>query len=136
MVRAFCWYGAPIGLATTPSRPAPSNCSNQASASAVSVVVRVRYVGPVSPASSCSNLARRTENGSSTSDSSPNASASNATKDAGVFSASMLMRDSAGWMRSCRISNSILGPIATNSSPSRTQRSGSCSRIASTTSGK
>ena len=26
MVRAFCWYGAPIGLATTPSSPAPSNC--------------------------------------------------------------------------------------------------------------
>ena len=26
-MRAFCWYGAAIGLATTPSRPAPSNWS-------------------------------------------------------------------------------------------------------------
>ncbi len=40
------------------------------------------------------------------------------------------MRDSAGWIRSWSTSNSSLDPIATNSSPSSTHRSGSCSRIA------
>ena len=42
----------------------------------------------------------------------------------------MLMRDSAGWIRSWSTSNSSFGPTATNSSPSSTHRSGSCSRIA------
>ena len=37
---------------------------------------------------------------------------------AGVFSASMVIRDSAGWIRSWRVSNSRRGPIETNSSPS------------------
>ena len=46
MVRAFCWYVAPSGLATTPSRPAPSNWLNHCSATAGSVVVRVRWQGP------------------------------------------------------------------------------------------
>ena len=40
----------PSGLATTPSSPAPSNWWNQSSASAESVVVRVRKHGPVEPA--------------------------------------------------------------------------------------
>ena len=50
MVRAFSRYGASSGLATTPSRPAPSNCSNHDCASAGSVVVRVRWHGPSSDA--------------------------------------------------------------------------------------
>ena len=82
--------------------------------------------------------ARRT--GRSTNDSSPSASRSKATYDAGVFSASMVIRDSAGWIRSWRVSNSSRDspapPSATNSSPSSTHRSGSCSRAAATTSGK
>ena len=45
MVRAFGWYVAPSGLATTPSRPAPSNRLNHCSASSGSVVVRVRWTG-------------------------------------------------------------------------------------------
>ena len=42
MVRAFCSYVAPSGLATTPSSPAPSNSLNHCSATAGSSVVRVR----------------------------------------------------------------------------------------------
>ena len=113
---------------------------NHCSASAGSVVVRVRWQGPSRSASAASIAARRSANGRSTNDSSPSASRSKATYDAGVFSASMVIRDSAGWIRSWRISNSSRDspapPSATNSSPSSTHRSGSCSRAAATTSGK
>ena len=71
--------------------------------------------------------ARRSDSGRSTYDSSPSASRSNATNPAGVFSASMSTRLLAGWMRSCSTSNSSRSPTATKTSPSRTQRSGSCS---------
>src|SRR3546814_9619338 len=43
IVRPFCVYGASRGFATTPSSPAPSNCSNQRSASAGSPVRSVEH---------------------------------------------------------------------------------------------
>jgi hypothetical protein len=98
------------------------------------------------------------------SDSSPSASTSNTTSAAGVVSASMFTRDAAGWMRwesSSKSSRalppdpvllvelvSVVEPAllvelvetpdgrAMTISPSTTQRSGSASRTAATTSGK
>jgi hypothetical protein len=55
MVRTFGWYGAARGLANTPSSPAASNCPNQPSASAASVVVRQVHGGarPAPPRAGC-----------------------------------------------------------------------------------
>ena len=71
--------------------------------------------------------------------SSPRASASKATKLAGVCSASRLIRDAAGWIRSCSVSNSSRDPGADARRRARRRArtaGGSCSRIAATTSGK
>ena len=136
MVRAFGWYVAPSGLATTPSRPAPSNRLNHSFASSGSEVVRVRWIGGTASASASSRRARRTSNGWPINDSSPSASRSKATNPAGVVSASIRTRESAGWIRSWSFSNSRRSPMDTKISPSSTQRSGVDASTASTTSGK
>jgi hypothetical protein len=61
---------------------------------------------------------------------------SKATRLAGVFSASMFTRDSAGWMRWLSASKSRRPSSAMTISPSRTHRSGRFSFTAVTTSGK
>ncbi len=57
-------------------------------------------------------------------------------KDAGVASASMRTRLSAGWMRCCSAPKSRPPSPATTISPSITARAGNARRTASTTSGK
>src|ERR1700758_5764879 len=57
-------------------------------------------------------------------------------KDAGVFAASIRTRESAGWIRCCSASKSRPCSVAITISPSITQRSGSSSRTAATSSGK
>lgn len=56
--------------------------------------------------------------------------------DAGVASASIRTRDSAGWMRCCSASKSRPWSVAMTISPSITQRCGSSARTAATNSGK
>jgi hypothetical protein len=87
-------------------------------------------------ASAFSNRSRRVENGVSSSDSSPIAIRSKATRLAGVCSASMFTRDSAGWMRWLSASKSRRPSRAMTISPSSTQRSGRFAFTAATTSGK
>ena len=50
--------------------------------------------------------------------------------EAGVFSASIRTRDSAGWMRCCSASKSSAVSAGTTISPSMTQRSGSSAMAA------
>ena len=57
-------------------------------------------------------------------------------KDAGVVSASIRTRESAGWMRCCSASKSRPWSVAMTISPSITQRSGSSACTAATNSGK
>ena len=57
-------------------------------------------------------------------------------KDAGVFSASIRTRESAGWMRCCSASKSKLWSVAMMISPSMTHRSGNSAVTAATSSGK
>ncbi len=111
----------------TPSRPAPSNSSNQRCAVARSVVAGVTCIErPVCAAedTATTSAARRSENGRAVKSTSPSASRSNAMNEAGVFSASMRTRDSAGWMRCCSASKSRPWSVAMTISPSTTQRSG------------
>ncbi len=61
---------------------------------------------------------------------------SKATKEAGVSRASMLTREAAGWMRWSSASKSSRSPRTMITSPSSTQRSGTFSFSASTTSGR
>ena len=70
-------------LATTPSRPAPSNRSNQSAAVARSRVAGVRWTGGCAPPRTASRRARRSPCGTSRRSSSPSASRSQATNDAG-----------------------------------------------------
>src|SRR5277367_1573756 len=56
--------------------------------------------------------------------------------DAGVFSASIRTRESAGWMRCCSASKSRPWSVAMTISPSITQRSGNSAMAAATNSGK
>src|SRR3954453_21454667 len=88
------------------------------------------------PARADSSRARRCPNGTSSSASSPRASRSKATKEAGVCSASRFTRDSAGWIRCSSASKSSRSPRGMTISPSATHRSGSSSFTAATTSGK
>jgi hypothetical protein len=120
----------------TPSSPAPSNSANQRWAVAESWVTVVTYTGACAPASADRSRACRSAKGVSSSDSSPRASRSKATKDAGVSAASRSTRDAAGWMRCSSDSKSSRSPRGTTISPSTTQRSGSWALTASTTSGK
>ncbi len=53
------WYAPSSRFATTPSRPAPSNRSNQSAASARSCVAGVRWTGGVTAPSTASRRARR-----------------------------------------------------------------------------
>jgi hypothetical protein len=57
-------------------------------------------------------------------------------KDAGVCSASIRTRESAGWMRCCRASKSKPWSVAMTISPSITQRFGNSTWAAATSSGK
>ena len=114
---------------STPSSPAPSNRSNQSAASARSVVAGVRWTGgcdrrraPPRGGRAARPAARARRS------SSPSASRSQATNDAGDSSASIFTRDAAGWMRSSSASNSSAPSRAMTTSPSRTQRSGSAAR--------
>ena len=59
-----------------------------------------------------------------------------AMKRAGVRSASIRTRDSAGWMRSLIAPKEIPPSTGTTSSPSTTQRSGSVARNGASSSGK
>ena len=96
MTRLSGSYGPASGLATTPSRPAPSNWENHCTARSRSLVAGVMYTGAVTPASASSSRARRCSNGSAVQSSSPSASRSKATNEAGVCSASSRTRLSAG----------------------------------------
>ncbi len=136
MARSSGRYRNVSGFATTPSRPAPSNCSNHRSASARSRVAGARCTGAETPASARSSSARRSVSGADSSASSSSASRSKATNDVGVRSASVRTREAAGWMRSLSASKSSRPSRATTISPSITHRSGSRSRSASTSSGK
>ena len=121
-----------------PSRPAPSNWLNQPAATFLSLVAGVRYTGGAAFASASSSSARRRSNGSPVQSSSPIASRSNATNEAGVCSASSRTRLAAGWIRcssasKCSRLRSVSG---TTISPSMTDRSGRFARTAVTSSGK
>ena len=129
-------YGSSSGLATTPSKPAPSKRENQSAAVSRSRVAGVTWIGGVASPSTDSRRARRSRNGCSHNDSSPSASRSNATYDAGISSASLLTREAAGCWRCCNASKSRPRSFATTSSPSSTTRSGSCSSSGSRSSGK
>ena len=128
--------GASRRLATTPSRPAPSNRSNQSAAT------RGRASrGSGGPAASrsrsaASSRARRSPCGTSRRSSSPSARRSQATNEAGDSAASMRTRDAAGWMRSRSASKSSAAVRAMTTSPSSTQRSGSWALSGSASSGK
>jgi hypothetical protein len=65
----------------------------------VEVVAGVRCTDGPAPARAATNAERRSANGRPDRSASPKASRSNAMNEAGVFSASMLTRDAAGWMR-------------------------------------
>ena len=132
-------------LATTPSSPSASNVSNHASASSNESVCGVSKTwvepGPGTPLlsrpeSSDASSSRRASSGESISERSPTASRSNATNDAGVSSASILTRDSAGWMRICSRSNSSPCGPATTTSPSTMHSGGKVPTSAGTSSGK
>ena len=131
-------YGPSSGLATTPSRPAPSNWANHSRASAGSVVAGVTCTGGPAAASACSSAARRSANGRPVQSVSSSASRSNATNEAGVCPASSRTRLSAGCTRWSRASKSSRRPSPAGMmiSPSITQRAGMCLRTASTSSGK
>ena len=128
-VRLSGVYGSSSRLATTPSRPAPSNSTNQRCGRR-----RGRWCsGTGAPARSrrpaaAASRARRSRSGASSNDSSSSASRSKATNDAGVSAASRRTRDSAGWMRCSSASKSRPRSSASGMtiSPSTTQRSGSC----------
>lgn len=79
---------------------------------------------------------RREDSGSSSSEPSPSASRSKPTKEAGVRSARVRTREAAGWIRSSSSSNRSRPSRAITISPSTTQRGGSASRKAVTSSGK
>ena len=98
----------------TSRRPAPR-----------SRVAGVRWTGGVAPPRTASSRARRSPWGTSRRSSSPSASRSQATNDAGDSAASIRTRDSAGWIRSSSASNSSAPSRAITTSPSSTQRSGS-----------
>lgn len=102
----------------------------------MSVVDGARWTGAVTSASALASSARRSVSSMSSRDSSASASRSKATNDAGVLSASIRTRESAGWMRSVSASKSSCPSRAITISPSRTQRSGTRSRTAVTSSGK
>ncbi len=102
----------------------------------MSVVAGVTCTGAADPPERLDQRARRSANGRPVRSSSPSASRSNATYDAGVSAASRRTRESAGWIRCCSTSNSSRPSTATTISPSTTQRSGSSALNASTSSGK
>ena len=104
----------------------------------MSVVVAVTWIGGFAPASASSSAARRSENGRFMRSVSSRASRSNATNRAGVRSASIRTRLSAGWIRCWSASKSSRSPDSpiTMTSPSTTHRSGRFARSASTSSGK
>lgn len=102
----------------------------------MSVVAGATWTGAVTPSSALTRRPRRSVRGTSSSDSPSSASRSKATSDAGVFPASIRTRESAGWMRSVSASKSSRPSRAITISPSSTQRSGSRSFTAVTSSGK
>ena len=78
----------------------------------------------MAPPSTCSSRARRSPCGTVRRSSSPSASRSQATNDAGVSAASIRTRDAAGWIRSSSASKASAALGAITTSPSSTQRSG------------
>ncbi len=96
----------------------------------------VRCTRSRSSPSASSRSRRRSENGWPVRSRSSRASRSKATKLAGVFSASIRTRDSAGWSRCWRASKSRPPSVTTTTSPSTTHRGGSARCSSSTSSGK
>ncbi|CAM5447548.1 hypothetical protein SCYAM73S_08267 [Streptomyces cyaneofuscatus] len=129
-------YGRSSGLATIPSSPAPSYRSNQSRASSMSVVDGARSTGAEAPERAAVRTARRSTCGVLNREVSSTARMSKAIRLAGVLSASIRTRESAGWMRSLSRSKSSRPSCAMTSSPSMTQRGGRFSRTASAISGK
>ena len=132
IVRAFCWYGASSGLATTPSSPAPSN-SRRTTARPRRVGGRAGQVaraGPARPAPPRARRGARRTAGRRTTRRRAPAGRRRRSRPASSRPACR-PATSAGWIRSWSTSNSSRSPLepATKSSPSSTQRSGSCSRI-------
>ena len=74
-----------IGLAITPSRPAPSKRLNQSDATHGSRVAGVRWIGGIALASNDSSFSRRRSNGSFSQSRSPSHSRSKKTIDAGTL---------------------------------------------------
>src|SRR3984893_3113897 len=120
----------------TPSSPAPSKRRNQSVASARSRVAGERCTGGAAPASTCSSRSRRTARGALRRSSSPSASRSQATNEAGACAESSFTRDAAGWMRKSRASKSSPPPPTLTISPSTTQRSDSMAASGAMSSGK
>ena len=113
-------------MATTPSRPAPSNRSNQSAASARSGVAGVRWTGGVALAE------HRLEPGPPLALRTPRAGPRRRARAGprrrttpAISAASIRTRDAAGWMRSSSASNWSAPSPAITTSPSSTQRSGS-----------
>jgi len=120
----------------TPSSPAPSKRRNQSAASARSRVAGERCTGGAAPASTCSSRSRRTARGSLRRSSSPSASRSQATNEAGACAESSFTRDAAGWMRKSRVSKSSPPTPTITISPSITQRSDGMAASGAMSSGK
>src|ERR1700674_1722254 len=82
----------------TPSSPAPSKGRTRPAASAGPRVAGERCTGGAAPASTCSSRSRRTASGALRRSSSPSASRSQATNEAGACAESNFTRDAAGAM--------------------------------------
>ena len=130
------WYAPSSRLATTPSRPAPSNRSNQSAARARSRVAGVRWTGGVRirehllqpcPALALGHVAQILV---------PEREQVPGDEAAGLSAASIFTRDAAGWMRSSSASKSSAPSPAITTSPSSTQRSGRFAFSGSASSGK
>src|SRR5947208_5247211 len=120
----------------TPSSPAPSKRRNQSAASARSRVAGERCTGGAAPASTCSSRSRRAASGALRRSSSPSASRSQATNEAGACAESSFTRDAAGWMRKSRVSKSSPPTPTITISPSITQRSDGMAASGAMSSGK
>lgn len=114
-----------------------SNVADQARVLVAGSVVAgvMRKVGP-QRCSASTSAARRTLNGAAVRSSSPSASRSKATNEAGSCAASIRTRESAGWMRCCSAGKSRPASPLMTISPSITQRGGSSATAAATSSGK
>src|SRR4029077_5225480 len=105
-------------------------------ARAVARVAGERCTGGAAPANTCWSRSRRTARGALRRSSSPSASRSQATNEAGACAESSFTRDAAGWMRKSRVSKSSPPTPAITISPSTTQRSDSVAASGAMSSGK